>query len=34
MEYTLAIAAICLVIYVTAKLLIDKIDEIYTGWYI
>jgi len=30
MEYTLAIAAICLVIYVTAKLLIDEIDEIYT----
>ena len=28
MDYTLIIAAICVVIYVTAKLLIDEIDEI------
>jgi hypothetical protein len=28
MEYTLVVAAICVVIYVTAKLLIDEIDEI------
>jgi Flp pilus assembly pilin Flp len=28
MEYTLIVAAICVVIYVTAKLLIDEIDEI------
>ena len=27
MEYTLVVAAICVVIYVTAKLLIDEIDE-------
>jgi Flp pilus assembly pilin Flp len=26
MEYTLIVAAICVVIYVTAKLLIDEID--------
>ena len=28
MEYTLVVAAIFVVIYVTAKLLIDEIDEI------